>query len=117
KSVFVTESSAAVPGVAAFTVVVFESVLFAVLLSPDEVVTVAVLVSVPAALAVTTIVMVSLSPDAIVPRSHVSRPAARVQLSIAWDGVAEINVAPAGSVSVTETLFAGLGPALLTCKV
>ena len=39
----------------------------------------------------TTIVMVSLSPDAIVPRSQVSTPADWLQLSAAWDGVANIS--------------------------
>src|SRR5687767_11067190 len=89
-----------------------EALLFAVLLSTAPPVMVAVLFSVPAAGAVTTIVIVADAPEASVPRLHVTVPADWVQAP--WLAIAETKVTPAGSGSVTVTKLAVSGPALLT---
>src|SRR5262245_51186083 len=111
------DMSATVPAGATFTTVDSVSLLFAALLSPADVVTVVVFVTVPATVGDTTMVTVSLAADAMVPRLHVTITPDRVQLSAAWEGVADTNVTPAGSVSVTVTPVAGFGPALLTWRV
>ncbi len=79
--------------------------------------TVAVFVIVPGVVGVTTIVTVSLAPEAMVPRSQLITVPAWVQLSAESDGVAEISVTPAGKVSVSVTAEAALGPALPTTNV
>jgi hypothetical protein len=59
-------------------------------------------------------VIVALAPLAIVPKLQVTVP---VPLHDPCDGVAETNVSPDGSTSVTTAAVALLGPALLTASV
>src|SRR3989442_1238663 len=113
-SVLVTARSAGAAG--AFTVVLALALLFAVLLSPELVVAVAVFVMVPEALGTTWMVTVSLPPLAMEPRLQVTMPLACVQLSPAG-GVADTKVTPAGSTSVSVVAAAAFGPALLTTTV
>ena len=75
-------------------------------------VTVAVLVMVPIAVGVTLIVIVALAPDASEPTLHVTVPETLVHPALA-----ELKVTVAGSVSVTVTPVAGLGPLFLTARV
>jgi hypothetical protein len=58
----------------------------------------------------TTRVMVADAPFAIVPRSQVT---VVMPAHDPWDGVADTNVVPAGSVSVTLMFWASDGPALV----
>ena len=83
--------------------------------SPSFDVTVAVFEIVPL-VAVTCVdsAIVALPPAAIVPRLQESGFAL---LQVPCDGVAETNVSPAGSVSVTTTFVAGDGPAFVTVIV
>jgi hypothetical protein len=101
---------------AAVTVVVAVALLFALLGSASVAVTLAVLVIVPLEVgALTTIVTVADPALAIVPRLHVTVPLACVH--VPWVAVADTKVTPEGSVSVTVTPLAPLGPALLTLTV
>jgi hypothetical protein len=74
--------------------------------------TLAVFVTVPAAVGVTTIVTVALAALARVPRLQLT---AAVQ--VPWLGVAETNVTPVGTASVKVTPVAGDGPLLVTVRV
>ena len=69
---------------------------------------------VPAAVGVTVMVTVALSPLARLPRLQVT---GAVPLQVPWLGVAEPNVTPLGSVSVTVTMVASDGPSLVTVSV
>jgi hypothetical protein len=73
--------------------------------------TLAVLLNVPAAVGVTTIVTVALAPLATLPRLQVT---VLVPLQPPWLGVADTNVVAAGNVSVTVTAEAEVGPPLVT---
>jgi hypothetical protein len=64
---------------------------------------------------VTLISTLGVAPFETVPSEHVTVPADCEQLP--WDGVAELNVTPDGSVSVTVTPAAPEGPALLMPSV
>lgn len=112
ESVFVIDRSAWFAG--AFTVVVPGALLFAVFGSVSFAVTLAVLLNVPAAVGVTTIVTVALAPLINVPRVH-ETVVVPVQLPCVVDD--ETNVAPAGNGSVITTLVAELGPLLVTVIV
>ncbi len=96
ESVFVTARSAT-----GLTVVVALAELLARLVSIAVEATLAVFVIEPWFCGVTLIETVALAPLSIVPREHVTVPDACEQLP--WDGVAESNVTPAGSVSVSVT--------------
>jgi molybdopterin-binding protein len=85
-----------------FTVVVWVAELLAVLGSASLPVVVAVLVSGPAAVGVTTISTVALAPLASDPRSQLTVPLEGPQ--VPWLGVAEAKVTPSGRVSVTSRL-------------
>ena len=74
--------------------------------------TLAVFVSVPAAVGLTTIVTVALAVFASVPRLQLT-----VAVQVPWLGVAETNVTPVGTVSVKVTPVAGDGPLLVTVSV
>jgi hypothetical protein len=99
---------------AGFTVVVAVALLFAVLGSEVVELTVAVFESGAAAVGVTTIVTVAEAPEASVPRLHVT---VAVPEQEPTDGVADTKVTPAGSVSLTLTAAAALGPALAAVSV
>jgi hypothetical protein len=77
--------------------------------------TVAVFDSGPEAPAVTTMLMLAVPEAEIVPREHVTVPAAWLQDPC--DGVAEEYDTPPGSGSLTTTLVASEGPAFATFKV
>jgi hypothetical protein len=94
------------------TLVVADDELLAVFGSGSFAVAVAVLVMVPIAVGVTVIVFVALAPDASEPTVHVTVPETLVH-----PGLAELNVTVAGSVSVTVTPVAGLGPLFLVLRV
>jgi hypothetical protein len=96
------------------TVVLVELELFPRFGSPVVLVTLAVLFNVPAAVGVTTIVTVALPPLLMVPRLQET---VLVPVQLPWLGVAETYVAPAGSVSVTVTPDALLGPPFVTVMV
>ena len=102
---------ATVDVVAAATIVVAEAVLFDRFGSVWSPSTVAWLTIVPGAVGVTWIVTVALAPLASEPRLQVTVPNACEQLPC--DAVAEPNVTPAGSVSVTTTPVAGALPVAL----
>ena len=96
------------------TVTIELEVLFVALVS-FELLTVAVFVNVPgAAGAVIVRVIVAVAPFAIVPRPQVT---VDVPLQVPCDGVADTKVVPAGMLSVTATLLAAAGPALVTVIV
>src|SRR5262249_61822611 len=96
-----------------FTVVVADAVLLAVFGSVCWPATVALLVIVPPLFgAVTTIVAVALAPLARLPIVQVTVPELLTQPVLA-----DTNVTPVGSGSVTATPVAGLGPAVLTDRV
>ena len=71
--------------------------------------TLAWFVIVPVACGVTLIWTLALAPFAIVPSGHCDVPAACEQLPC--EGVAETNVTPPGSVSLSDTPVAPEGPA------
>ena len=103
----------AVPVIApSVTTVVADAVLFCVLDSAVVVLTVAVSVSEPSSVAVTTIVPVTVAPAATVPRLAVT--VLPVLLVVPWLKLAETKATPAGSVSVIVTAWASLGPLLVT---
>ena len=77
--------------------------------------TVASLVIVPGAPASTLISTVTFEPLAIVPSAHVTVLPTRTQLPCV--AVADTNVTPAGSESLSDTLGALAGPALSTASV
>ena len=60
------------------------------------------------------IATVAVAPEAIVPSAQVT---VAVPEQVPWQGVAEANVTPAGSVSVTVDALAESGPALATVRV
>ena len=99
---------------AGFTVVVAVAELFAELGSEVVDDTVAVFESGPAAVGVTTIAIVAEAPFARVPRMQVT---IEVPEQEPTDGVADTNVTPAGSVSLTETPAAESGPPFATVSV
>jgi hypothetical protein len=107
---FVTIKSAA-----ELTVVVVVAELLADVGSVSVAVTLAVLVRVPVAVGVTTMVIVALPPFTIPPRLHVTMPPDSVHTGPV--GVTETKVTPVGSVSVSTTLVASAGPPLLTTNV
>ena len=85
--------------------------LFERLVSVAAELTLAVFVIEPCACGVTMIETLALPPVEIEPRLQVTVPDACEHEPC--DGVAETNVTPLGSVSVTVVLLAALGPALL----
>src|SRR2546423_320384 len=96
--------------------VVAEAELLAALGSGSVAVTLAVLTMVPAvAGAVALIVIVALAPDASEATLQVTVLPAMVQ--VPWVEVAEVEVCPAGRVSVTVTPVAGSGPLLVAPRV
>ena len=100
----------------AVTVVVSVAVLLPVFASLVEELTVAVLVIVPPSLgAVTTMVMAVAAPGAKLARVQVTTPPAWLQVQPLPEALT--NVTPAGSVSLTLTEVAVLGPALFTLSV
>jgi hypothetical protein len=98
------------------TVVVAPAVLLAGLGSLVLEDTVAVLVIGPVTWGVTLIWTLALAPLATDPSGQVTVPADCVQ-PLPWEGVAETNVTPAGSVSLRLTAAALEGPALLIPSV
>src|SRR5882672_5170401 len=104
-----------IAGDALLTVVVAVAVLLAWLLSLVAELTVAVFVMVPASDAVTVMVMAGAAPGARLARVQVTTPPAWLQVQPL--PVALTKVTPAGSVSLTLTEVAVLGPALLTLSV
>jgi hypothetical protein len=96
----------------AVTVVVTVAVLFPGMGSVSLAATLAVFVTVPAAVGVTTIVTVDLAAFARLPRLQLT---AAVQ--VPWLGVAETNVTPEGSASVRVTPVTGDGPLFVTIRV
>jgi hypothetical protein len=111
--VILSTTSAAQPW-PAVALVVAVAELLAGLLSASEDDTVAVLVIVPAATGVTTMLTVAEAPPAIVPRLHVT---VDVPAQFPCEGVAEMKVIPAGRVSVRITPLAVEGPLLVTIRV
>src|SRR5438132_520610 len=100
----------------AITWVVADAVLLALFGSDSLPVTVALLVMVPAvAGAVALIVIVALAPEARGPTAQVTVPEALVQ--VPWVELADTNVTPEGSVSVTVAPVAASGPLLVTFRV
>ena len=97
---------------AVVTLVVAEDELLAGFGSGSLAVAVAVLVMVPIIVGVTVIVVVALAPDASEPMLQVTVPAALVHPALA-----EPKVTVEGSVSVTVTPVAGLGPLFLVVRV
>jgi hypothetical protein len=93
------------------TVVEVVAELFVVTGSGVAEVTLTVFVSVPAAVGVTTMVMVAVAAFAKVPRLQVT---AAVPEHEPVDVVAETKVTPAGNVSVTDTPWAESGPLFVT---
>ena len=77
--------------------------------------TLAWFVIVPDVVGVTLIWTLVLAPFASAPRLQVTVPLAWLQ--VPWFGVADTNVTPPGSVSVTDTPVAPDGPALLIPSV
>ena len=77
----------------------------------------AVLVIVPVVdgATVTITVVVAAAPSAMLPRSTVNTPLAK--LSVPWLGVAETKVTPVGRVSVMVTPVAAEGPLLVVVSV
>jgi hypothetical protein len=83
----------------------------------DDTVAVSLMEAAAEPVTVTTMVTVTLAPLLIVPRLQVTMPAACEQVPVgALDGVADTNVTPAGSVSVSVAAAAE-GPALETVTV
>ena len=92
-----------------------EAVLFARFGSLTAEVTLALLINVPAAFGLTTSVTLATAPPAVrLPSWQIT---VVPKLHVPWLGVAEINATPAGSVSVTFTAVAVLGPALATVSL
>src|SRR5438128_2459428 len=103
-------------GEALLTVVVAVAVLLPWLLSAVEELTVAVLVIVPPSDgAVTTMVMAGAAPGAKLARVQVTTPPAWLQVQPLPDALTKVT--PAGSVSLTLTEVAVLGPPLFTLSV
>lgn len=97
------------------TTVAALALLFAGTASPTADVTLAWLVIEPWAWGVTTIETVALAPLAIVPSGQVTTPADCEH--VPCEGVAELNVTPAGSVSDSWTDVALDGPAFCAVSV
>ena len=93
------------------TVVVTVAALLPVLGSTSLPLTLAVLVSVPAACGVTLMVIVAVAPLASVPRLQVT-----LLVQLPWVVVTDPNVTPLGSVSFTVTPVAGEARLLLTVE-
>src|SRR2546430_2727124 len=102
-------------GCAWITVVVAVAVLLVWLLSAVDELTVTVLVMVPAGDAVTVIVIGGAGPWARLPCVQVTTPLAWLQLQPLPAALTKVTLA--GSVSLTLTEVAVLGPALLTLSV
>src|SRR5215210_7027587 len=95
---------------AGLTLVSTDTLLLALFGSATAELTLALLVSFPACLGVTTIVTLAIAPPgARLPRWQIT---VAPRLHEPWLGVAETSVTPDGRVSVTFTLGAVLGPAL-----
>jgi hypothetical protein len=94
------------------TVVVADAELLAGLGSASLAETVAVLVTVPAAVGVTTMVRVEEAPTARLPTLQLTVP-----LALVHPDDADPKVTLPGRVSVTDTPLAGLGPLLVTTTV
>ncbi len=109
-SVFAMDRSAE-----AMTVVSWSASLFASVGSGVADVTDAWLVMTTATVVPTTTVIVATAPDANPPSGHVTMPAAAEQLP--WLGTADTKFVNPGSVSVTTTPTASLGPLLVTVIV
>ena len=97
------------------TVVCAAAELFALLGSASSDDTLAWFDSVPGADGRTRIWMVAVPSSASVPSAQVTVPADCEQLP--WEGVADSNVTPLGSVSVTVAPVASCGPALCAVSV
>ena len=100
---------------AGFTVVEALAELLAGTRSTVSAETLAWLVIEPSDCGVTLIETLALPAFAIVPSAQVTVPLACEQ--VPWEGVAELKVTPAGSVSVTLTPLALDGPALATLRL
>ncbi len=100
---------------AGFTVVAALAVLFAELGSLMVDAALAWFVIDPVVVGVTLIWTLALAPFAIVPSGQVTVPADCEH--VPCEGVADVNVTPAGSVSLRETLGAADGPAFWTPTV
>src|SRR5205807_2369298 len=99
---------------AGLTVVLAVAVLLSGFGSASVPLTLAVLVSVPAAVGWTTIVTVALAPLARFPRLHVT---VLVPEQLPWPAEADTKVTPLGSVSLTVTPVAPEGPLLMAVSV
>lgn len=110
EAVLVIERSTFVDG-GVLTVVDAVAVLLELLLSDVALLTVIVLLIVPAVFALTSMLMVTLDPLARVPRLHVN---VVVPLQLPTLGVAETKVTVSGNVSETVTLLAVPGPLFVT---
>jgi hypothetical protein len=99
-----------------FTAVVAVAELFAALESVTPLATVAVLVTVPSAVVLTTTVAEALAPLASVPTLQVMTPPACAQTTVPVP-VAETKVTLAGTLSVTVMAEAEDGPLLVTVMV
>lgn len=93
-----------------------ETELFAAFGSGTPELMLAELVTAPATLGVTTIVIVALAPWERVAAVQVTLDVPTIQAKIA-PGLIDTNVLLAGSVSVNTTFGASFGPELVTCKV
>jgi len=82
--------------------------------SHEEESTLAVLPTIPLTVGVTVKATVAVAGLARVPRLQVTVP---VPLHVPWLGVAETKLTPPGSVSVTDTSVAALGPLFVTVMV
>jgi drug/metabolite transporter superfamily protein YnfA len=108
---FVMESTAAAPPL---TVVVVVKELFSAFGSGVVEVTLAVFVSVPDVVAVTTRVIAAVAALFIVPSVQVT---VVVPVQVPTEGVADTSVAPVGNTSVIVTAVAARGPLLVTVIV
>jgi hypothetical protein len=108
---FVMESTAAAPPL---TVVLVVKELFSAFGSGVVEVTLAVFVSVPDVVAVTTRVIVAVAALFIVPSAQVT---VVVPVQVPTEAVADTNVVPVGNASVIVTAFAARGPLLVTVIV
>src|ERR1700704_5671281 len=101
-------------GTRLFTVVMAVELLLPAAGSHDAGATLAVLLSVPPGVAVTTRVTVAVTELLMVPRLQVT---VLVPLHVPWFGVTETKLAPLGSASVTDTSVAAFGPEFVTVMV
>ena len=97
-----------------FTVVLTVALSLLATGSHEAEATVAVLLTVPPGVAVTTKVTVAVAGLLMVPRLQMT---VLVPLHVPWLGVTETKLAPLGSASVTDTPVAAFGPLFVTVIV